>query len=712
MANLLFKQGLYSSEMFGDGKVSGSSIKNFSEGTIYVVTDQKAIYLDTYQNKAATTENQKRIRIQGLVQYYESVNEWSQSVKPPYSSDVIYFIASENAFMRYDDSQVEGSKWVQLNTTTQTANKLLSLINDNQTAIDDHEDRLSVVEKAIGSGSAEGSILDRLDQAESDINNIELKDEAQDGRLDAIENTLGNTQTTPGTTTVLGRLGSAEGNINTLQDTVSDHSDLLATIGGANGTGGEIKKLADRATSLETAIGSDDTTGSVKGRIKALEGRADATENAIGTENTAGTILYRIKNAESINNTQDSTLKDHGDLLTVIGGETGTGGEIKKLADRATGLETRATDLETRATDLETAIGSDSVGNSVKGRIKALEDAKANHDSLLEGLRTDVDNNEDAISSLQTNSATKTELATLKSQLENADTALHGALTTLSGDYQAVKKDYGDRIATLETAKGEQTDEIAGIKNRVNTIENDLNTATTGLKARMNTAEGEIDTLQAGVQTINNKIGSESTPDSILYRIKNAENDIDSLQTDFSDFEDAVEQTYATKTELTTTEQTLQKNIDDHIKAANAMVYKEGVTSWANLNTKAAANTELSIGHTYIATSNFTDSKTGYNKVYAGDLLIATGTEDANGKLTTSNVVWVHVSSGYVLEHMPELAIKDNKITLTSLNGNGEVGDLGEFNIVSSSSNVTVSLTEASGSTLGAVTVGLVWDTF
>mgnify|MGYP003296684158 CR=1 FL=1 len=139
------------------------------------------------------------------------------------------------------------------------------------------------------------------------------------------------------------------------------------------------------------------------------------------------------------------------------------------------------------------------------------------------------------------------------------------------------------------------------------------------------------------------------------------------------------------------------------------MVYKGGVTSWADLNTKASSNTDLSIGQTYIATSNFTDTKTGYDKVYAGDILVATGTENADGKLTASNVTWVHVSSGYVEEHMPKITIdEEDGILLTSLNGEGTPGDLGSIGIESTSDNITVTLDGDNNK----ISVGLVWDTF
>ena len=688
MANLAFKQGLWSEGMFGDSVRSGSSIKNFSEGTIYVVTDQKAIYLDTYQNKAASAANQKRIRLQGTVQYYESVTAWSESVTPPYNSDVIYFIADKNAFMRYDSVE---KKWVQLNTTAKTANDLLGLIEGNQKAIGDLGDRVDAIETAIGGTGSGTSILDRLSQAEADINAVEEKNTTQDNRLKNIEDTLGNTQNPAGETTVLGRLKEAEGNIDQLGTTTGNHSELLEVIGGTDGKGGEIKKLADRATAVEGRAST------LEGKMTTAEGKITNLENALN--NTSTGVLKRLSDIEAENETQGNNIANHGELLAVIGGTDGKGGEVKKLADRASSLEGKMTTAEGKITNLENAIGSDNVADSIKGRIHALEDTASTHTSEISGLGDRVEINENDIKDLKTNKVNVSTYEAKISSLEQKDVALTQSLNGLSTDFQAASKDHSDRLTSIE---GRMADAEGTITSHGTEITN-IKSAASTLTGRVGAVEGVASNNASEISNI------KSAANTLAGRVTAAEGNITALQTALDEHADYAEETYATKVALNDAKTELQGNIDSHIKAANAMVYKGGVTSWADLNTKATNNTDLSIGQTYIATSNFTDTKDGYDKVYAGDILVATGTENANGKLTASNVTWVHVSSGYVEEHMPKITIdEEDGIVLTSLNGEGTSGDLGSIGIESTSDNITVTLDGDNNK----ISVGLVWDTF
>lgn len=689
MANLAFKQGLWSDNMFGDSKREGSAIQNFSEGTIYVVTDQKAIYLDTYQNKAASTANQKRIRLQGTIQYYESLTAWSQAVEPPYNSDVIYFIADKNAFMRYDSSQPEGSKWVQLNTTAKTANELLAAIQVNAGAIAELEEKVANIEEAIGGTGGTGtSILDRLEQAEKDIDTVETKNTTQDGRLDAIEAVLGNTATTPDDTTVLGRLKEVEGDVSNLEQTTGEHGDLLNTIGGADGTGGKIGELTADMTAVENRATN------LESRATAVEGRATALENALN--DTTNGVLKRLDDIEKTDDAQDGLIAEQGALIEIMGGATGKAGEIGKLITRASDLETRATSVENRATALENEIGSNEDANTVKGRIAKLEETTATHTTEISELTDATEKNAANIEDLQKNKVDNSTYTTKMNALDQKDVALNTAITTLQNNFNTTSTDHGNRISSLE---GRMSDAESAITTHDNEITN-IKSAASALTQRVSAAEGTISNHTTEITNIK-KAASDLTT-----RVAAAEGNITSLSGNLDDFKDTVAETYATKSELDEAETTLDNKITDHIKAANAMVYKEGVSSQTDLENKAAANTELSVGHTYIATDNFTlDGKT----VYAGDILIASGTEDANGKLTVDTVEWVHVSSGYVLEHMPKIYVDEiDGIVLTSLNGEGTKGDLGSINVESTSDNITVTLDGDNNK----ISVGLVWDTF
>ena len=106
MAMLNFKHGLYANLFKKDGQ--GQLEVPISNGTIYVTTDERSMYVDLKGN---------RIRIQGSVLYYDSVESFTASTTPPYNTDTLYFfrkIGGEvvNAIMAYD-----GSNWVQINVS-------------------------------------------------------------------------------------------------------------------------------------------------------------------------------------------------------------------------------------------------------------------------------------------------------------------------------------------------------------------------------------------------------------------------------------------------------------------------------------------------------------------------------------------------------------------------------------------------------------------
>ena len=102
MPNLNFKWGPYANL---DGVAK-------SAGTVYITTDERSMYVDV--------NDKKRIRVQGSVLYYDSVESFTKETTPPYATDVLYFFrkigtgdsATTNALMAYT-----GTDWVQVNIT-------------------------------------------------------------------------------------------------------------------------------------------------------------------------------------------------------------------------------------------------------------------------------------------------------------------------------------------------------------------------------------------------------------------------------------------------------------------------------------------------------------------------------------------------------------------------------------------------------------------
>lgn len=98
MANLLnFKFGLH-------GNLPAAS--SDSLGTVYITTDEQAMYVDL--PKAAGSTEVNRVRIGDII-----VLANATEAKPPFSVGFYYF-ADENALMRWD-----GTSWKQINTTAQ-----------------------------------------------------------------------------------------------------------------------------------------------------------------------------------------------------------------------------------------------------------------------------------------------------------------------------------------------------------------------------------------------------------------------------------------------------------------------------------------------------------------------------------------------------------------------------------------------------------------
>lgn len=82
------------------------------------------------------------------------------------------------------------------------------------------------------------------------------------------------------------------------------------------------------------------------------------------------------------------------------------------------------------------------------------------------------------------------------------------------------------------------------------------------------------------------------------------------------------------------------KDIDDKMKALNAMVYKGTLGKKGTV--QALPTTNICIGDTYLAAEDVTINE---HTVHTGSLIIARGTEDASGFITTKTLVWDIVES-------------------------------------------------------------------
>lgn len=197
MANLNFKWGPY----------SNLATVDTSAGTVYITTDEKRMYVDAITGKNADDSDKvERIRIQGSVLYYDSVDTFTSMTNPPYAQDTLYFFRkihnnddqATNAIMTYD-----GSNWIQINvikadydtlvtnlntlsgsvTVLSTAlTALTTRVESLETTSTTHTSQIKALQDLVGSGIAgEGNDLTaRLSAVEelaaTNKENIELND--------------------------------------------------------------------------------------------------------------------------------------------------------------------------------------------------------------------------------------------------------------------------------------------------------------------------------------------------------------------------------------------------------------------------------------------------------------------------------------------------------------------------------------------------------
>jgi hypothetical protein len=156
----------------------------------------------------------------------------------------------------------------------------------------------------------------------------------------------------------------------------------------------------------------------------------------------------------------------------------------------------------------------------------------------------------------------------------------------------------------------------------------------------------------------------------------------------------AIPDTYATKQELTKASSDLTTLINNEIDAANAMTYKNGVNAASQLPTS-----DVAIGDTYVVTQGFGN----YN---AGDLLVASGTEE-NG-IITGEVTWTHVQTGYSTAFDQTLEVEDategNAVAINLKSHAGVVGT--SVAMASANEGLTIDVVD------DVITFNMVWGSF
>lgn len=475
--------------------------------------------------------------------------------------------------------------------------------------------------------------------------------------------------------------------ISALEKTTENHENRVKTLESEMDTAqADILAVAGRATSLEGRMTTAESDiDKVEGRATSLEGRMTTAEGDI----------------EDLNDIAEDHGTRIGSLETRMQTAENTIGADNHTAANNT-LKGNINDLKTRMQTAETAIGSDSdtaASNTMKGNINDLK-------ARMGTAETDISNLEKTIGDFQTTVAnTYVEKSVYNAKMKSLDDSIIGINTSIGNINTAIGTD-----ETADTIKGR----IKAVETRMGTAETDIGNLETGLSAvndtigadnhtaANKTLKGYINDLRSRVSTNETNITNVTTKantnaediDKLEGRATSLEGRMTTAEKDIDDLTKYVDDTFATKTALQNTSDTLNKKIDDEIRAANAMTYKKGVASAAELPVIADG---IKIGDTYIATVAF-------GAYQPGDLIVATGTEDTTTGLIKSGLVWDRVVTGYNTETQPKLFVEDNTVQLQSYTN----APLGSILLTSSAPNLVLT----SNKDTGTIEFSMVWGSF
>lgn len=274
------------------GKTLSANSPALQAGTIYVATEERAMYVDAVVKNGDASET-KRIRL-GDVIFYDSLDALKAAISAgdELTSSALYYLAKENALAKWDNV---GKKWTIINDTT----KLDEAIKENAASIQanagdittlkgnvkDLQDadtalsgRLDLVEASIG---ASGDIATRLTAAEGNITTLQGNVTSLQEKDEDLEEAIGDLQTEVGTKAAAADLTNLTNTVGTLTQTVENNR-----VDAENGINGVSQALEGYKTTNDAALGS-------------LTDRVEANEEKIGDLEAAdGELADEIERVE------------------------------------------------------------------------------------------------------------------------------------------------------------------------------------------------------------------------------------------------------------------------------------------------------------------------------------------------------------------------------------------------------------------------------
>lgn len=687
MADLLkFKRGVYK-----------DLPENRVAGTIYVTTDEGAMYVDLATGTSSTAE---RIRIGETIQFTDKAAfaDYLEATAPPYDTRAFYYIIGENALLKWvadgSGSYSQSGKWQQINSTSTLSSALTALTG-----------RVTTIETNLG------NVTTRVDTIEQDIDNLQdaVDTKAEKTSLEALEKTVNDLSDVVDTkaaqtdlTSLTNRVVAVETKANTLSETLGSSADA------ASATGSAYARIKQNAADIATKASASDLTtltNTVSDLTAVVDKKAEASDvTALTTRvGTAETDISTIKNNITSLQADVATKADDTEfqaVKTAVGDSSS--GLVKQVADLESNSATKtelktvsdkvdknSSDIATNATaikNIQDAIGDGSGTGSLSSRVTALEDKVGDE---TKGLVKDVDTLESFVgTSSDTANANGSVYARIAKNKDDIATNASN-ITTNTTDIATLKNDttsLKNRADALETSVGTSNDTASAsgsVYARIKQNATDIAANAANITSNANA----IATNTANIATNTGNIAALSTDVANTNAAIGSTNDDAGASTVYG----AINQNKADIASLNTT-------LLEKINAANSMTYKGGVESTSGLPTSG-----VKVGDTYVVTNFFTMADT--TAAYTGDMIIASGTEGNDGYITSNTLTWTVVNTGYIQEHESKLTVADNTIALTSYTATAGSGDLGKIQLKSDNLEISTSAD-------GTVTLNAVWGSF
>lgn len=735
-------------------------VSNATNGTIYVTTDEKAMYVDL---------DNTRIRLSQIITLADT-KEW-QDLVPPYSTEAFYYIVEANALLKYNGTGSD-EKWTQINSTTALSEALTALatkVGGIETTVGQHGTAITGIQNTINDTTTGLAATKKIaDEAKATANAALPKNEFTTWRDGANKTAIEDAKKagTDAQTAITNHIADKN---NPHQVTaaliglgnVNNTADLDKPVSTAQQTAINTAKNAVLGTNTDTSA-KDTVFGAKAAAADALQYATDVN-TALGTYKTDNDAVIRgIKNGTNIN----SFGSVEAELTSKYATQTYAQNQAKAVlgdADDGVGDNTvygahaHAKAAQTAAASAqETADNNTTAINTQKDRIDAiLKDANVNMKTFkqvydaIEDVRGDITN-------LNAEYATDKEVADIITALRGGYDGTIKAVHDVASGAQTAATTANNDIAAIRN--GTTISDFAGVESALDDVQDTFNNldATFVNNDELDRVkkeilgEGHTGTVKQAYDLANTTSTNLTTLQGIVSGIKNGTiNNFQGVEQKISNIETTIKNldgTYATDTELTnaisnlnTTLRGVIDGVDDKVDA-NAQNIQKNASAITNLRNDVTSSLQVAdalkykgalnsadslpssgveIGWTYKVTTdiakstlkdknvNFATSEEDEPYVRIGDLLIATGTE-TNGVIT-SNLKWDHVPSGYHADYVPEMTTDFTSgntadIQLTSAHGT----DLGNFQITGATgSNITISNPNGN-----VIAIGMTWGTF